>query len=245
MTEQELITDIIDEITYSGSLPYQVPTREIKKIITNAESYFYDYWKDALEPRYLMLPVQIFSTSQFLSTRTITLPECVRFVHMCQETGGGGSIWGTMDRDFSDSKFIGAELSLTPQVGEGLVYRTIMMSFMDLTKSFTMQGMVQHDYNKNTRKLTILGHTPHRTLALKVMIKIGKEDLYSDEMFQRYTRAKAKLRLSEMLSSFEFQLPGGVKINYQNMAATAQKEFDKVLEDMKGENTADWMLFYH
>ena len=245
MTELDLINDINDEVTFSGSLPYNVPVKDIKKIIENSKYYFYDNWKDALEPRYLIVPPQIFTTDQFLANRSLTLPDCAMFVHSCTELGNGGSFFGTMDRDFSDSKYIGTELTLSPTYGEGLVYRTVMMSFFDLAKSFSLNGLVRFDYNKNTHKLTILGRTPLQGLALKVMVKISDEALYSDQMFQRYTRAKAKIRLAQMLSSFEFNLPGGVKINYNNMMTGAEKELDKVLEDMKGENTPDFMLMYH
>jgi len=245
MTERDLITDINDEITFSGALPYNIPEKDIKKIIKNAKLYFYDHWRDALEPRYLLIPPQIFTTPQFKDNRSITLPDCVWFVHRCQELGQGGSIFGTMDRDFGDSKFLGTELTLSPAYGDALVYRTVMMSFLDLTKAFTLNGIVGFDFNKNSKRLIITGRTVDKGLAVKVMVQINDEALYNDEMFQRYTRAKAKMRLAQMLSSFEFNLPGGVKINYSNLSAQADKELEKVLEDMKGENTPDFMLFYH
>lgn len=245
MNRSELIQDISDEVTFSGSLPYNVPVKDIEKIIDNARTYFYDQWQDALEPRYLLIPPEIFTNSQFLDTRTFTLPKCVWYVHRCQEIGNSGNFFGTLDRDFSDAKFIGADLTLSPAAGDGLVYRTVMMSFLDLTKSFTLNGMVQFDFNKNSKRLSILGRTPRVGLVLKVMVETSEEALYSDQMFQRYTRAKTKMRLAHMLSSFEFNLPGGVKINYTNMLSSAEKEMDKVLEDMKGQNVPDFMLFYH
>jgi hypothetical protein len=247
MTEQQFIADIKNEITFSGALPYAIPDAEIKKIIENAKAYFYDNWRHALEPRYIPIPQEIFSTPQFKSTRTISLPECVMFIHLLKEIGGQGYFFGTSDKDFSDQKFIGSELMLSPFLSDGLTYMTVMMSFIDLSKSFTTEGNIQWHYNKNEKRLSIMGRVPHagRGIVIKAMVKIGDDGMYRDEMFQRYVRAKAKIRLAHMLSSFEFNLPGGVKINYTNMLTQAEKEFDKVIEDMKGENTPDWMLFYH
>jgi hypothetical protein len=47
-----------------------------------------------------------------------------------------------------------------------------------------------------------------------------------------------------MLQTFNYQLPGGVTINYQNMVTTAEKEMEEVKNMMKGENTTDWMYLY-
>jgi hypothetical protein len=40
MTEQQLIQDITDEITFSGALPYSLPEKEIKRIIEIDSRYF-------------------------------------------------------------------------------------------------------------------------------------------------------------------------------------------------------------
>jgi hypothetical protein len=78
--------------------------------------------------------------------------------------------------------------------------------------------------------------------VLEVAKKIELEDLYNDELFQRYVRAKAKLRLGELLTSFDYNLPGGVKVNYNNLVTRAEAEMTAVMEMMKGENTSDWMF---
>jgi hypothetical protein len=48
-----------------------------------------------------------------------------------------------------------------------------------------------------------------------------------------------------MLQTFNYQLPGDVTINYQNMVATAEKEMEEVKTMIKGENVTDWMLLIH
>jgi hypothetical protein len=64
-------------------------------------------------------------------------------------------------------------------------------------------------------------------------------------MFQRYVRAKAKVRLGELLTSFDFNLPGGVRPNYNTFVTKADAEFQAVLDMMKGENTPDWLMLVH
>lgn len=241
MTQADLLTDIQNELTFAKALPYALPEQEIIRIITIAERYFYDNWRHAVEPRYLLLPKDVFRNELFKKDRTIRLPDCVQFVHQVREAKGG-SMFGTMDQDFADNKFIGSEIFLTPFIGESIMYRTVLFSFLDLTKAFTIDTLA-YDYNKNTKKLAILGRTPTAPAVLQVMKKIESEELYEDELFQRYVRAKAKIRLGDLLTSFDFNLPGGVKVNYTTFVTKAEAELAAIMEMMKGENSADWMYF--
>jgi hypothetical protein len=240
MTQSELILDIQNELTFAKALPYSIPEQEIARIITIAERYFYDNWRHAIEPRYLLLPLAIFSNPLFRKERTIQMPDCVQFVHQVKEAKGG-SVFGTIDKDFADNKFIGSEIFLTPFIGESLMYRTILFSFLDIAKNFTIDTLA-YDYNKNTHKLTIMGRNPSTPVVVQVAKKIPAEDLYEDELFQRYVRAKAKIRLGDLLTAFDFNLPGGVKPNYTSLVTKAEAELTAVMEMMKGENSADWMF---
>jgi hypothetical protein len=242
MSEQELIEDIKNEITFSGALPYSIPDKEIKRIIENDSRFFYDNWRHAVEPRYLLLPTDVFKNEKFKLHRTIQLPDCVQFVTELKEAKGA-SIFATIDRDFSEQKFIGSEVYLTPFMGESIMYRTIIFSFLDLTRGLILDT-IAYDYNRNTNSLGIVGRTPKVNAVAKILKKIDRDKLFEDELFQRYVRAHSKVRLAHMLQTFNYQLPGGVSINYQNMVTTAEKEMQEVKDMMKGENTTDWMYLY-
>ncbi len=243
MTERQLIEDINNEITFSGALPYSLPEKELKRILENDSRYFWDNWKHAVESRYLMLPLELFRNPTFKKFRQIQLPDCVQFVVDFKEAKGG-SIFATIDRDFAEQKFIGSEIFLTPFIGESIMYRTVLFSFLDLTKSM-MIDTIAYDYNKNTKLLGVLGRTPATAGVLRVYKKLEQEKLYEDEMFQRYVRAHAKVRLAHMLQTFNYTLPGDVTVNYQNITTTAEKEMEEVKLMMKGENTPDWMFLTH
>ena len=243
MTERQLVEDINNEITFSGALPYSLPEKEIKRILENDSKYFWDNWRYAVESRYLMLPLELFNNPTFKKFRQIQLPDCVQFVVDFKEAKGG-SIFATIDRDFAEQKFIGSEIYLTPFIGESIMYRTVLFSFLDLTKSM-MIDTIAYDYNKNTKLLGVLGRTPATAGVLRVYKKLEQEKLYEDEMFQRYVRAHAKVRLAHMLQTFNYTLPGDVTVNYQNITTTAEKEMEDVKLMMKGENTPDWMFLTH
>jgi hypothetical protein len=243
MTELELIEDINNEITYSGALPYSLPKKEIQRIIEIDTRFFYDNWRHAVESRYLLLPTELFNNTTFRKFRQIQLPDCVQFVVDFKEAKGG-SIFATIDRDFAENKFIGSEIYLTPFIGESIMYRTVLFSFLDLTKSLMIDS-IAYDYNKNTKLLGVIGRTPKTAAVLKVWKKIDKDKLFEDELFQRYVRAHSKVRLAHMLQTFNYTLPGDITLNYQSIVATAEKEMEKVETMMKGENTPDWIYLYH
>lgn len=243
MSEQELLDDINNEITFSGMLPYSLPEKELKRIVENDSRFFYDNWRHAIEPRYLLLPTELFKSDQFKTYRTIQMPDCVQFVVDLKEAKGA-SIFATIDRDFSEQKFIGSEIYLTPFMGESIMYRTIIFSFLDLTRGLILDT-IAYDYNRNTNSLGIVGRTPKVNAVAKVLKKIDKDKLFEDEVFQRYVRAHAKVRLAHMLQTFNYTLPGDVTINYQNIVTTAEKEMGAVEAMMKGENTTDWMFMHH
>lgn len=243
MSEAELIKDLQDEVTFSGAMPYSVPVKELKRIIENDTRYFYDNWRHAVESRYLYLPLHMFESDRFKKFRTIQLPDCVAFVVDCKEAKGG-SIFATIDRDFAEEKFIGSEIYLTPFMGESIMYRTIMFSFLDLTKGLMIDS-IAYDFNKNSKLLGIIGRTPKTGTVLRVFKKLDKDKLYNDELFQRYVRAHAKLRTAHMLETFNYTLPGDVTVNYQSITATAEKEMDDVKKMMAAENVPDWMYLMH
>jgi len=242
MTEQELIKDINEEITFSGMLPYSLPDKEIKRQLEIAIKYFWDNWRHAVEPRYLSLPKELFATPQFKKIRQIQLPECVQFVTQVKEPTGG-SIFGTMDRDFSESKFIGSEVFLTPFIGESIMYRTVIFSFLDLTRGLVLDT-IAYDYNKNTKLLTIIGRTPKIDAIVRFYKTVEKDKIYEDEIFQRYIRAKCKVRLAHMLQTFKYTLPGNVAISYESITTTAEAEMKADEDMMKSENTADLIYLY-
>jgi hypothetical protein len=86
-----------------------------------------------------------------------------------------------------------------------------------------------------------MGRTPATVVVAQVAKKIDAEYLYEDELFQRYVRAKSKVKLGELLTSFDFNIPGGIKPSYATMVTKAEAELTAVEAMMKTENTGDFL----
>ncbi len=63
-----------------------------------------------------------------------------------------------------------------------------------------------------------------------------------DEIFYRYVVARCKMQLSRILGTFDFTLPGNVKINYDLVRSEGQDELTKIEEEIKSEEGMDFFF---
>jgi hypothetical protein len=243
MTEKQLVDEIIAEITKSCALPYALPEPEVKRIINRAKAYMFDNYQYAVEDKIFHLPIDIFKHPEFIKTRQILMPDCVVGVYDVRELNGVGT-FGQIDRDFSDSKLLGAEIFLSPFQGDNLLYRTVMYSYFDLARAFLLET-VAYSFNKNTKRLTITGRNPRVGVGVRAGVKIPDETLFDDELFVRYCLAQAKINLGRMLGVFQYNLPGGVSINFDSIKSDGKEELEAILKQIDDENTPSYFIQFN
>jgi hypothetical protein len=243
MTRAELIEMVNDEITGSCSLPYSVPEREMERIIKQALNWFYVNYGPAVETQYYVITKDWFQTKEFKATRTLLLPDCVISVFEIREINGGGRL-GTLDADFYDNRLLAAELFLSPFASDDLVLRTAQYSYWDLTQAFILER-VSYDFNRNTKRLKILGRNPKRNCFVQTYAKIEENRLYDDWFFQRWVTSQAKMSLGRILGFFTFNLPGGVQVNADTLKEEGKEELAEIKQRIDDENSPDWFYIFH
>jgi hypothetical protein len=243
MTRGELIDMVTAEITGSGSLPYSIPERESERIIDQALNWFYVNYGPAVETQYYVVEKHWFYESEFKKTRSILLPDCTVSVFEVKEITGGGRL-GTIDRDFADNRLIASELFLSPFQSDDLVLRTAQYSYWDLTQAFILER-ISYDFNRNTRRLKILGRDPKKNVFIQTYAKIEENRLYDDWFFQRYVTAQSKLSLARILGAFQFNLPGGIAVNGDQFRDEGKEELEQIKQRIDDENSPDWFFIYH
>jgi hypothetical protein len=243
MTKEELIEMVNDEITGSCSLPYSVPAREMERIIKQAQNWFYVNYGPAVETQYFVITKDWFMTPEFKATRSLLLPDCVVSVFEVREINGGGRL-GTIDADFYDNRLLAAELFLSPFASDDLVLRAAQYSYWDLTQAFILER-VSYDFNRNTKRLKIIGRNPKRNCSVQTYAKIEESRLYDDWFFQRYVTAQAKMSLGRILGFFTFNLPGGVQVSADSIREEGKEELAEIKQRIDDENSPDWFYIFH
>jgi len=243
MTEAQLVKEIQNEITLSCALPSSLPPAEITRIIQRAKAWMYDNYQYAIEERFIAIPMEVFSHPEFRSTRMIQMPPCVQFVYELREMQSSG-LFGQLDGDFGDAKVLGAELMLSPFQGDNLVYRTAMYSMYDLSQAYILRT-VAYRFNKNSKRISVLGRDPHVNCFVRAGVQVPEENLYDDELFMRYCFAQAKINLGRILQIFNYNLPGGVTINFDAVKQDGLTEMTEIKAQIDGENSADWFLMWN
>jgi hypothetical protein len=243
MTKGELIDMVQRELDVSFALPSQLQPTEIERIIDQASIWFYENYREAVETQYYIMRSSEFKTPEWFKTRTIMMPECVVSVFEVKEITGAGLI-GTIDKDFADNKLIASEIYLSPFTGDSLVFRTAQYQFFDLTRAFFLEW-IRYDYNRRTKKCKILGRDPSRDVFFNTYVKIPDDMLYEDYYFMRFVTAKSKIALGRMLSFFDYNLMGGIKVNAGDIKAEGEQEVEKIETEIKDQDSADYFSVWY
>jgi hypothetical protein len=243
MTKQELVEMVQKELDVSFALPSQLQPTEIERLIDQSAMWFYENYREAVEMQYYIMRAEEFKKPEFLSTRTVMMPDCVVSVFECKEVSGAGLI-GTIDRDFADNKLVASEIYLSPFTGDGLVFRTAQYQFFDLTRAFFLEW-IRYDFNRKTKKLKILGRDPYKDVFFNTYVKIPDDKLYDDYYFFRYVTAKSKIALGRMLSFFDYNLMGGIKVNGAEIKSEGEAEVEKIEQEIKDQDTADYFSIWY
>lgn len=259
-----LIKEINEDLTVACQIPFTVPKKELSHIIDKAKKYFYKIYEDSIEEMYIALPATTFSKSSFkngISTNSeelsntnlnstrgiITMPDRVFSVYdvfeiskFSGEDGGFGSrTFSAGDPDFAIDKFIYSDAYGAGLGSENLMYYVVNELFIDNARQ-VLQQQISYKYNRLTRKFRFMGELPKHAVIFHVGAKIPDCDLYEDEAFFRYCLAQAKVQLSRILGTFNYNLPGNITINYDLIRGEGQEEIAAIVEEIKGDEGVDY-----
>lgn len=249
------VNELADEVTGSCMIPMNLPRKEVQNIVKRAKKWFYKNYEYSVQEAFVVLPIELFETEQFIKNRSIQLPGVdpqiggneVFSVYGVSETN---SRWGgTSDMTFTQGDFAVERILMnslysgthTAAGAENLQAYVINESFYDLARQI-ITNPLSFNYNQLTHTLRFTGDVPKRDVILEVYRTIPECALFEDEIFFRYCAAKIKVSLGQKLSIFGFSLPGNIEVNADAIQGLGETELEQVIEEIKTDEGTDWMM---
>lgn len=237
MTLAEIVDYINADLTMSCSLPQILPTIEIQRLVMkNALPWFYENYYPSLINSFLYIPNSTLSTDHFLQFKYITLPENIQTIRRVFqlsrssvfEMGFGGApnlsigVGVTTNQQYLSS-------SLTA-IGELGVYKVIIDGFANELNKLSKTTM-KYDYNFASKQFNLLTRVMG-DIVVEVMQRLDEEDVFEMDKFRRYALALSKKQMGQLVSRYDYTLPGGIKINGAALVTEGNEELTAVRDEI-------------
>lgn len=236
----QFITEVINEITASCSLPLFTKKKEIGRIVDRSLEWFYRNYEFALEECYMIIPSKVIHTKEFKETLTLKLPKDIEAVYDVKEVGGSNLLNVNNDPDLNIERRLLQDTFHT-RAGYDLFYYVTSHLHLDTIKGLTLTS-VKFYFNPNSKSFKIMGKKPNRDIVLSVYQRIKPEELFEDNLFFDYVVAKVKVQIARIMSTFEFDLIGGARLNVQEIRQEGQDAIRDIEEQIETSNNTDWFI---
>ena len=158
------------------------------------------------------------------------------------EAGWGGMLLGKHTGDISLQNLLyqnAYDRSLAV-AADTTSYYIATESFLDIYRQI-FQHPITFRYNRLTNNLRFLGELPRKDVIVDVLVAIPDCDMYNDDLFRRYVMADCKANLGRVLGTFNYQLPGNISINVEQIANEGNAEKDAILQEIK-DMSGSWYI---
>ena len=248
--DYKFILRVQAEVTQSCALPFALPVERIPEYILQAAQYFWQNCDFAVEERnYFIKNSDICKTSKL--NKIVQLPEQIMGVHgvyKCQSQLKYGAMG-----DFSIERMMMSSYSMfggAGTVGGGMSMQGTGYSLSDVVVSMyevdtfnqMLNAPLTYNFNAFSSKLVLLGDLGYSDLLIATMQRCKIQDLYNNYYFFRYVVCLCKRALSTIYGMFEFNLPGGISINYSNLSDQADSDMEKIDEWIQNNRACDYFF---
>ena len=236
---EELIDFIQQDITVYGALPKTLPDQSIRQFIeTRALPWFQMNYIYAVSLMYYYVDAMAFQQEEFTQYSYITLPceiQSISWIHLVRNTYllqlGLNSPNLSVNLGVTNQPYLS---SYVTTIGELGTYKAIIDSMSDMLDQMTL-FTAKYNYNNQTNRLNILTQVT-TSMILECYVNIPQENLFADPYFIKYVTGWAKQQQGNLMGRYDFNLPGGVKINSSELVTQGKEEMKEVEEEVKAMN---------
>lgn len=247
--DYQFIQRIIQEVTQSCALPLPIPAESIPPLIYQAATYFWENYDFASEERYYCLKNK--DITRCGPNSIIKLPSRIISVFNVVKTNDTYS-YGALG-DFSLERMIlnnsvlssgiGGSMGNTFGAGGGYNLTDVTAALYEVS---TYQNLfdtpLSFNYNQYSHDLIILGALGSSDLILQTFVRCKIQDLYNLYYFFRFCVCLVLRSLSTIFGTFEYNLPGGIKLNYSNFRDQANEELKDIEEWVKSQRVPSYFF---
>ena len=245
LTIEEFVDRIQTEISVSCALPKTLPDANIRQIVeARALPWFYRNYQFAVQKMYFLVKKEAFFTEEFTKYNYVNVPCEIQSVTYLYEVRGE-----SLFQLGINTPNLSVNLGVTNQpylssyvttIGELGVYKTILDSMSDMLNQLNKYTL-KYNFNQLNHRLHILTNVKYDVI-MEAYANIPQENLFNDDLFYKYVVGWAKVQLGNMVSLYDFTLPGSVKINGANLITQGQAEVKEVEEEIKGQSNSSFFF---
>ncbi len=245
LTIEEFVDRIQTEISVSCALPKTLPDANIRQIVeSRALPWFYRNYQYAVQKMYFLIKKEAFFTEEFTRYNYVNVPCEIQSVTYLYEVRSA-----SLFQLGINTPNLSVNLGVTNQpylssyvttIGELGVYKTILDSMSDMLNQLNKYTL-RYNFNQLNHRLHILTNVKYDVI-MEAYANIPQENLFNDDLFYKYVVGWAKVQLGNMVSLYDFTLPGGVKIQGANLVTQGQAEVKEVEEEIKGQSNSSFFF---
>lgn len=248
--DAEFINYCVADITEDGMLPFTLPPQSLFRIIKDAALWFYQWSDQAVQEKWLGIKACDLKVDE-VRNKTIRLPDCIEAVMEIKQVNSAQN-FRRLAKFMREPIYFSSAYNMLGAGGSSLSglgnpYRLAdrdaateeafaRMYEVQLFKTLLQKGL-RFDYNPYSKILVFLGRV-ESDIVLAVMERIPVQSLYNDIRFRKYVVGKAMMRLKKILSLFDFQYPGNIKLNFEEIEKQGAEIVEKIEEEIKGSSSA-------
>jgi len=232
---------ISSRITGSGALPFELPADAFFAIVVRSLKWFWYWYPDATQDQILFIPKQsIVDAPQSGGNIDLLLPNGIEGILDWKAANGSG-LGYRMDEAL--------KIGLLNTYGSGgggrgsgygssahNVSNAVIQMYEIAQYKETFTRGIRATFNKNTRIFRLMTSIPDG-LALEAATRLHPAQLYGDYMFEDYVTAAVEEQLGRIMTTFNFKMPGGVQLNYDQIASNGRDRKRELEDEIKKMST--------
>ena len=245
---------VSNTVTGSNALPFDLPAKEVFRLINKGLKFFWEWYDQGVEERTLFLPYsEIVNSKGNNLNRQVLMPNGIEAIFgwkavECSGSYGNnisqyinyallknlntGAAWS--NQDFSARGAYKGDVTSIVNIVAGLYeieqYRSLF------TKGITAS------YNKHSQIFSIRSEI-HSGLALDCLVRVRPEHLYTYQLFEDYIVALVERQLHKIIGMFDFKYPGGVQPDFNKISDDGKDAAEKIEEFLKESNDSIMMTW--